>query len=59
MSGDFRKPLPGTALEYFDARAAVEAIRSGAWNALPYTARVHAENIVRRAEPARRDDFLL
>jgi aconitate hydratase len=47
-----RKPLPGTALDYFDARAAVEAIRPGAWDRLPYTARVHAENIVRRADPA-------
>ena len=52
MKQDFRKPLPGSALDYFDAAAAVEAIRSGAWNAMPYTARVHAENIVRRAEPS-------
>jgi aconitate hydratase len=59
MKQDFRKPLPGSALDYFDAAAAVEAIRSGAWNAMPYTARVHAENIVRRAEPSRRDDYLL
>ena len=58
MNRDYRKPLPGTALDYFDAAAAVEAIRSGAWKAMPYTARVHAENIVRRAEPSRRDDFL-
>jgi iron-sulfur-dependent 2-methylisocitrate dehydratase len=46
-----RKPLPGTSLDYFDARAAVNAIRPGAWEKLPYTARVHAENIVRRADP--------
>lgn len=58
MNQDYRKPLPGTALDYFDASAAVEAIRSGAWSALSYTARVHAENIVRRAEPSRRDDYL-
>jgi len=48
----YRKPLPGTALDYFDARAAVEDIEPGAWARLPYTARVHAENIVRRADPA-------
>ncbi|MBS0590788.1 MAG: Fe/S-dependent 2-methylisocitrate dehydratase AcnD, partial [Proteobacteria bacterium] len=48
-----RKPLPGTRLDWFDARAAVDAIAPGAWDALPYTARVHAENIVRRADPAR------
>jgi 2-methylcitrate dehydratase (2-methyl-trans-aconitate forming) len=59
MNSDFRKPLPGTKLDYFDARAAVEALCIGAWNTLPYTARVHAENIVRRADPVRRDDYLL
>ena len=52
MNTEHRKPLPGTSLDYFDARAAVEAITPGAWAQLPYTARVHAENIVRRAEPA-------
>ena len=58
MNTDFRTPLPGTTLDYFDARAAVDALQPGAWATLPYTARVHAENIVRRAEPARRDDYL-
>jgi aconitate hydratase len=48
----YRKPLRGTQLEYFDARAAVESIRPGAWDKLPYTARVHAENLVRRCDPA-------
>ncbi|MEX2481043.1 MAG: Fe/S-dependent 2-methylisocitrate dehydratase AcnD [Gammaproteobacteria bacterium] len=52
MNSKYRKPLPGTQLDYFDARAAVEALRPGAWRKLPYTARVHAENIVRRAEPS-------
>jgi iron-sulfur-dependent 2-methylisocitrate dehydratase len=46
-----KKPLPGTNLHYFDAREAVDAIRTGAWDGLPYTARVHAENIVRKADP--------
>ncbi|HJW54756.1 MAG TPA: Fe/S-dependent 2-methylisocitrate dehydratase AcnD [Burkholderiaceae bacterium] len=45
-----RKPLPGTQLDYFDARAAVEAIQPGAWEKLPYTSRVHAENLVRRCD---------
>ncbi|MBP7453178.1 MAG: Fe/S-dependent 2-methylisocitrate dehydratase AcnD [Ottowia sp.] len=53
-----RKALPGTALQYFDAREAVNAIQPGAWDKLPYTARVHAENLVRRAEPARLTDYL-
>jgi len=52
MNADYRKPLPGTMLDYFDARAAVNAIAPNAWDRLPYTARVHAENIVRRADPA-------
>ncbi len=58
MNSDFRTSLPGTALDYYDARAAVDALQAGAWATLPYTARVHAENIVRRADPARRDDYL-
>ena len=51
MNSEYRKPLPGTNLDYFDARAAVNALKPGAWDRLPYTARVHAENIVRRADP--------
>ncbi|WP_240095571.1 Fe/S-dependent 2-methylisocitrate dehydratase AcnD [Thermomonas flagellata] len=58
MNTDFRRPLPGTGLDWYDARAAVEALAPGAWAQLPYTARVHAENIVRKADPAQRDDFL-
>ena len=58
MNPNHRKKLPGTALDYIDARAAVDALHAGAWNRLPYTARVHAENIARRAEPARIDDYL-
>ena len=59
MNTDYRKPLLGTKFDYYDTRAAVDALRPGAWNAMSYTARVHAENIVRRADPARRDDYLL
>src|SRR5690554_1380242 len=58
MNSSYRKPLPGTKLDWFDAREAVEAIRPGAWAKLPYTARVHAENIVRRADPDMRDAYL-
>ncbi|MGN7724487.1 Fe/S-dependent 2-methylisocitrate dehydratase AcnD [Luteimonas sp. 22616] len=58
MNTDYRKPLPGTELDYFDTRAAVEAIRPGAYDGLPYTSRVHAENLVRRADPARLVDYL-
>lgn len=58
MNTDYRKPLPGTKLDYYDARAAVDSLGPGAWAELPYTARVHAENIVRKVDPARRDDYL-
>ena len=52
MNTPYRKNLPGTQLDYFDAQAAVDAIQAGAWATLPYTSRVHAENIVRKADPA-------
>jgi aconitate hydratase len=52
MNTAYRKPLPGTDLEYYDAQAAVEAVAPGAWDGLPYTSRVLAENLVRRCEPA-------
>ncbi|CAM2157867.1 Aconitate hydratase A [Pararobbsia alpina] len=52
MNTQYRKPLPGTKLDYFDTRAAVEAIQPGAYDTLPYTSRVHAENLVRRCDPA-------
>ena len=52
MNTQYRKNLPGTTLDYFDTEAAVEAIQPGAWATLPYTSRVHAENIVRKADPA-------
>ncbi|MCT8175637.1 Fe/S-dependent 2-methylisocitrate dehydratase AcnD [Variovorax sp. CY25R-8] len=59
MTSSHRKKLPGTALDYIDARAAIEALRPGAWDTLSYTARVHAENLVRRCDPAILDECLL
>jgi len=59
MNTAHRKPLPGTKLDYFDARGAVEAIKPGAWDRLPYTSRVHAENLVRRSDPALLNDYLI
>ena len=52
MNTAHRKPLPGTQLDYFDARAAVDTIQPGAYDKLPYTSRVLAENLVRRCDPA-------
>src|SRR5690606_15007030 len=58
MNTAHRKPLPGTDPDYFDAREAVEAIRSGAWDGLPSTSRNHRENLVRCCDPAILDDCL-
>lgn len=58
MNTQYRKPLPGTQLDYFDTREAVEAIQAGAYAKLPYTSRVLAENLVRRCDPAVLTDSL-
>ncbi len=58
MNTSYRKPLPGTGLDWFDARAAVDAIAPGAYDGLPYTSRVLAENLVRRCDPALLTDAL-
>jgi len=51
MNEKYRKPLSGTGLDYFDTREAIESIAAGAYARLPYTARVLAENLVRRCAP--------
>ena len=58
MNTNYRKHLPGTDLDYFDTRAAVEALEPGAYDRLPYTSRVLAEQLVRRCDPALLDDAL-
>ena len=58
MNTQYRKPLPGTKLDYFDTREAIEAIAPGAYAKLPYTSRVLAENLVRRCDPAVLTDSL-
>ena len=58
MNSKYRKSLPGTDLEYFDTREAVEALKPGAWDGLPYCSRVFAENLVRRCEPEQLDAAL-
>ncbi|MCP1659235.1 Fe/S-dependent 2-methylisocitrate dehydratase AcnD [Neisseria perflava] len=46
----YRKPLADTGLDYYDARAACDGIRAGAYDRLPYTSRILAENLVNRAD---------
>ncbi|MDP3189612.1 Fe/S-dependent 2-methylisocitrate dehydratase AcnD, partial [Limnobacter sp.] len=58
MNTQFRKNLPGTQLDFFDTQAAVDAIEPGAWDKLPYTSKVLAEQLVRRCEPGALTDSL-
>jgi len=58
MNQNYRKALPGADIDFFDARAAVEDIRPGAYDGLPYTSKVLAENLVRRCDPERLADCL-
>ncbi len=52
MNNNYRKPLQGTQLEYYDVCQAVEDIQPGAYAKLPYTSKVLAEQLVRRCDPA-------
>ncbi|KZN59268.1 aconitate hydratase [Pseudoalteromonas luteoviolacea CPMOR-1] len=58
MNTQYRKRLPDSTLCYYDTREAIEAIKPGAYDGLPYTSKVLAENLVRRAEPEKLNDFL-
>ncbi|MDO6578849.1 Fe/S-dependent 2-methylisocitrate dehydratase AcnD [Alteromonas stellipolaris] len=58
MNYEYRKPLPGAGIDFFDTREAVEAIEPGAYDKLPYTSRVFAENLVRRCNPETLTDSL-
>jgi len=58
MNTNYRKPLAGTTLDYYDTRAAIEDIQVGAYAKLPYTSRVLAEQLVRRCDPATLTDSL-
>ena len=58
MNTAYRKKLPGTKLDFFDTRAAVDTIAPGAFDKLPYTSRVLAENLVRRCDPGTLTDSL-
>ena len=48
MTSQYRKPLPNSDLEYFDTRQAVNDITPDAYNKLPYTSRILAEQLVRK-----------
>ncbi|MDO6474666.1 Fe/S-dependent 2-methylisocitrate dehydratase AcnD [Alteromonas sp. 1_MG-2023] len=51
MNMDYRKPFLNTGLDFYDTREAVNSIKAGAYEKLPYTSRVLAENLVRKCQP--------
>jgi len=58
MNTQHRKTLPGTSLHFYDTESAVNAIEAGAYEKLPYTSKILAEQLVRRCDPALLTDAL-
>ena len=58
MNYDYRKPLPGSNIDFFDTREAIEKIQPGSYKKLPYTSRVLAEQLVRKCAPDSLTDSL-
>ncbi|UAY37293.1 Fe/S-dependent 2-methylisocitrate dehydratase AcnD [Moraxella osloensis] len=52
MTSQYRKPLPNSDLEYYDTRQAVNDITPDAYDKLPYTSRILAEQLVRKVSDA-------
>jgi iron-sulfur-dependent 2-methylisocitrate dehydratase len=52
------QPLPGHEILVAPVRAALEAFAPGAFERLPLTSRVFAENLVRRSDPAHLNGYL-
>ena len=48
LNSQYRKPLPSTELEFFDTRQAINDITPNAYDKLPYTSRILAEQLVRK-----------
>lgn len=48
FNSQYRKPLPNTELDYFDTRQAINDITPDAYDKLPYTSRILAEQLVRK-----------
>ena len=59
MNTAYRSTLPGFSVDFFDARAAAEAIQPGSYDGLPYTSKVLAENLLRRCDPQALKESLL
>lgn len=48
MNSPYKKPLPSSNVEYYDTRQAVNDITPDAYDKLPYTSRILAEQLVRK-----------
>lgn len=59
MNQHYRKILGNSQLYYYDVRQAVEEIQAGAYDKLPYTSKVLAEQLVRKADPKYLKDYLI
>ncbi|MGH1486004.1 MAG: Fe/S-dependent 2-methylisocitrate dehydratase AcnD [Cellvibrionaceae bacterium] len=59
LNTQYRKSLAGTDLDYYDTRAAINDIKQNAYQGLPYTSRVLAEQLVRRCQPEQLSDALI
>lgn len=57
MTSQYRKPLTEN-IDFYDVRQAVEDVKAGSYDGLPYTSKVLAEQLVRRAEPEKLADYL-
>ncbi|MFB6348591.1 Fe/S-dependent 2-methylisocitrate dehydratase AcnD [Moraxella sp. ZJ142] len=55
---NYRKPLPNTNLDYYDVRQAINDVKPNAYDALPYTAKVLAEQLVRRVDDGQLGEYL-
>ena len=59
MTSSLRKPLPNSSIQYYDTRAAINTIKPGAYDTLPYTSRVLAEQLIRKADENQTDSATL
>ncbi|GAB2991562.1 Fe/S-dependent 2-methylisocitrate dehydratase AcnD [Psychrosphaera aestuarii] len=59
MNMNYRKPLPNAGIDFYDTKEAVNAIKPGAYEKLPYTSKVLAENLVRKCPEDKLKDSLI
>ena len=52
MNTNYRQILANTGLDYFDTPSAINDLSAGAYAKLPYTSKILAEQLVRRADPS-------